>query len=93
MDKILEKAQELKTELDQVPLIIEYKRVRDAYENDEELNELKKQILRAKNENRMDDYKVLLDKFHNHPLYLNFNRIEEETKEYLREISNILNKK
>ena len=93
MDKILELTEELKKELDQLPLFIEYKRMKKAYDEDEEIEELKKQIVRAKNENRMDDYKVLLDKFHNHPVYLNFVNAEEEVKEYLQEISKILNKK
>ena len=93
MNKILELTEELKKELDQLPLFIEYKRMKNAYDEDEEIGELKKQIVRAKNENRMDDYKVLLDKFHKHPVYLNFVNAEEEVKEYLQEISKILNKK
>ena len=93
MDKILELTEELKKELDSLPLFIEYKRVKNAYDNSEEINELKKQIVRAKNENRMDDYKALLDKFHSHPLYDSYTQLEEEVKDYLREISKILNKK
>lgn len=93
MDRIIELSEELKKELDSLPLFIEYKNIKSAYDNSEDIKELKKQIVRAKNENRMDDYQELLNKFHKHPLYLNFTRCEQEIREYLQEISAILNKK
>lgn len=93
MDKILKKAQELKNELDNLPLFIEYKRVKNLYDNNVEINELKKQIVRARNEGRMNEHKLLLDRLHNDPLYLNYTKLEEEVIEYYKEISNILNKK
>ncbi len=93
MDKILEKAQELKNELENLPLFIEYKRVKNLYDNNVEINELKKQIVRARNEGRMNEHKLLLDRLQNDPLYLNYTKLEEEVIEYYKEISNILNKK
>ena len=93
MDKIIELTQELKDELNKLPLFQEYKTLRKEVDESSELCELRKQIVRAKNENRLEDHKKLLEKYNNHPLVSNFNIIEQEVKEYLREISKILNKK
>ncbi len=93
MDKIVELAQELKSELDKLPLFQEYKVLKNEMDSSLELKELKKEIVRAKNENRLDDHKRLLQEYDNHPLVSNFNIIEEEVKNYLKQISEILNKK
>ena len=93
MDRILELTQELKNELDKLPLFQEYKTLKKELNDSEEIKELKKQIVRAKNENRLDDYKALLTQYENHPLVSNFNMIELEVKNYLKEITEILNKK
>lgn len=92
-DKIISLTKELKEELNSLKLFIEYKRVREAFINSEELNELKKLIVRAKNENRMDDYHLLKEKYDNHPLNQNYKFLEEEVANYLKEISDILNEK
>lgn len=93
MDKIIELTNELKSELDKLPLFQEYKSLKKEVEESDELKKLKKEIVRAKNENRSDDHKLLLEKYNTHPLVTNFNMIEEEVKNYLKQISEILNKK
>ena len=93
MDRILELTEELKNELDSLPLFQEYKALKKELSGSNEIKELKKQIVRAKNENRLDDHKALLSKYENHPLVSNFNIIELEVKNYLREITETLNKK
>lgn len=93
MDKVIEKAKELRKELDSLPLFQEYKRVKDSIESDQEIQELKKQIVRAKSEGRLEDHKRLLNEYNSHPLVNNLNRLEEEVKNYLTEISEILNEK
>ena len=93
MDKILEKTRDLKRNLNELELFKEYKSVKFAVENNEEINELKKLIVRAKNENRIEEQKVLLEKYNSHPLIINLNELEEEVKTYLKEISDILNEK
>lgn len=93
MDKIVELSQELKKELDNLPLFQEYKALKKEIDESSEIKSLKKEIVRAKNENRLDDHKMLLEKYNNHPLIVNFNIIEEEVKNYLKQISEILNKK
>ena len=91
MDKVIEKAEELHAELDKLPLFQEYNRVKEIYFNSEDIKELEKQIVRAKSENRLEDHIELLDKLHNHPLYLNFHQIEEEVVNYLKEIADLIN--
>ena len=91
MDKVIEAAKELREELNKLPLFQEYERVKNLYENNDEIKELKKLIVRAKNENRLDEHKELLEKLHNHPLYINYISLEEDVKDYLREISKELN--
>ena len=93
MDKIIELTNELKSKLDKLPLFQEYKSLKKEVEESTELKKLKKDIVRAKNENRLDDHKMLLEKYNTHPLVTNFNIIEEEVKNYLKQISEILNKK
>ena len=93
MDKILELSEELKAELDKLPLFQEYKALKKELSESEEIKELKKQIVRAKNENRLDDHKALLAQYESHPLLSNFNIIEQEVKDCLKEITEILNKK
>ena len=91
MDKVLEIAQELKDELDKLPLFIEYKRIKSLYDNNEEINNLKKLIVRAKNENRLEDHTSLLEELHHHPLYINYMELHNEVEDYLKEIAKELN--
>ena len=93
MDRVIELTIELKNELNSLPLFQEYKALKKELNESEEIKELKKQIVRAKNENRLDDHKMLLAQYESHPLVSNFNVIELEVKNYLKEITEILNKK
>lgn len=91
MDKILEKTAVLRENLDELAIFKEYKSLKEVIQKDPEIKELKKQIVRAKNENRLEDHKRLLDEYNSHPLIVNFGVIENEVKEYLKEVSDILN--
>lgn len=86
-------AQELKDELDKLPLFIEYKSLKSQIENNSELKELKKQIALAKLHNDNELHKSLLDRYNNHPLIVNYQAIEIEVYEYLNQISQIVNEK
>ena len=91
MNKIIELSHKLREELDKLPLFIEYKSTKKEIENNIELKELKKLIVRAKNENRLEDQKELLQKYNSHPLVVNYNNLQNEVRDYLKEISDILN--
>ena len=93
MDKIIELSKELKKELDNLPLFIEYKRVKKLVDESSELNELKKEIAISKIHNEIAKHKLLLEEYNSHPLIVNLNTLENEVYDYLKEISEIVNKK
>ena len=93
MDKIIELAQDLKTEIDNLPLFVEYKRVKNLVDSSEEIEELKKTIAQAKLHGENDKHKALLDEYNSHPLIVNLNALETEVYEYLKQINEIVNKK
>ena len=92
MSEILDISRELKEELDKLPLFIEFKRVKALYDSNPELRELKKNIVRAKNENRMDDYNKFKSEFDINPLVSNYLTLKEEVENYLREVSKEIQK-
>ena len=93
MDKTIEIAHELKRELDNLPLFIEYKRVKTLVENSTELEELKKSIALAKLHHQDKEHKRLLSEYNNHPLIVNYEALKNEVYNYLNQISEIVNKK
>ena len=93
MDKILELTHQLKDELDSLPLFQEYERVKSLVETDEELNRLKKEIALAKLHNDNESHSKLLEKYNSHPLIQNFEVLKKDVYQYLKEISEIINKK
>ena len=86
-------AQELKSELDNLPLFQEFKRVSEQLESDQEIQELKKNIALAKTHHEDEKHKALLEQYNSHPLVVNFNSLKEEVADYLKQISKIINKK
>ena len=93
MDKIKELAAELKNELDELPLFQEYKRVKDLVASSSEIGELKRQIALAKLHNENEKHKALLEEYNSHPLIVNLSALENEVCDYLKQISEIVNKK
>ena len=93
MDKITELANELKKELDDLPLFQEYKRVKALVDSSSEIEVLKKQIALAKVRNENEKHKALLEQYNSHPLIVNLNALENEVYDYLKQISEIVNKK
>lgn len=91
MNNIIENARALKSELENTPLIQEYKKIKVLYESSEEIKELKKQIVRAKNENRLDDQQNLKNIYDKHPLVMNYLSLKEEVSSLLKEICDIIN--
>lgn len=93
MSNSIELAKELKIEIEKEPLIIEYRRVKNLIDTDDELNRLKKDIALAKAHKAKKLHLDLLDKYNSHPLIVNLETLKEEVNDYLLEISNIVNKK
>ena len=93
MDKLIELSEELKKELDSLPLFQEYSFLKKEIENNKELKELKRKIILAKKDNNLEEHQRLLDEYNSHPLVVNFLELQEEVLDYLKTIGDILNEK
>ena len=91
MNKVIELTHELKKELDELPLFIEYERTKSLVENSSRLRNLKKDI--ARNSTNPVKKKELLNEYNKDPLVVNLNTLEKEVASYLKEICDIINKK
>ena len=91
MDKIIEEAKSLRSDIDSLPEIQEYYRLRELMEKDEELSRLRKEIARLANEGKTEERKNLLEIYNSHPLVNNYNIAMEEAKSILRSIKDIIN--
>ena len=91
MSDVIELSKELKKELDNLPLIIEYKRYKELVDNSSELKLLKAEITKSINE--PTKHKELLDQYNSHPLVANYTSLKKEVSELLKEITEIINKK
>ena len=91
MDKIIEEAKSLRNDIDSLPEIQEYYRLKNLMENDEELATLRKEIARLAQEGKNEERKNLLEIYNNHPLVNNYNLAMEEAKSILLAIKDIIN--
>ena len=91
MDKIIEEAKSLRNDIDSLPEIQEYYRLRDLMENDKELSRLRIEIARLAKEGKVEERKNLLEIYNSHPLVNNYNIAMEEAKSILRTIKDIIN--
>ena len=91
MDKIIEEAKSLRDDIDSLPEIQEYYRLRNLMENDKELSRLRIDIARLANEGKVEERKNLLEIYNSHPLVNNYNIAMEEAKSILRTIKDIIN--
>lgn len=91
MDKIIKEAKSLRKDIDSLPEIQEYYRLRNLMENDKELSRLRIEIARLANEGKLEERKNLLEIYNSHPLVNNYNIAMEEAKSILRTIKDIIN--
>lgn len=91
MDKIIEEAKSLRNDIDSLPEIQEYYRLKELMENDKELSRLRIEIARLANEGKTEERKNLLTIYNSHPLVNNYNIAMEEAKSILRAIKDIIN--
>lgn len=90
MDEILTKAKEIRKEVDNLPQVKEYYRLKELYEKDDELKRLRGEIARLASEGKNKQRKALLEIYNSHPLVSNYNQAKEEVIILLNEIKNIL---
>ena len=91
MDKIIEEAKSLRNDIDSLPEIQEYYRLKTLMENDEELRRLRTEIARLAKEGKTEERKNLLVVYNANPLVNNYNSAMEEAKSILRAIKDIIN--
>ena len=91
MDKIIEETKSLREDIDSLPEIQEYYRLRTLMENDEELSRLRTEIARLASEGKLEERKNLLEIYNSHPLVNNYNIAMEEAKLILSSIKDIIN--
>lgn len=90
MDEVIVKAKELKEEIDNLPEMKEYLKLKELMEKDEELKRLRKEIARLEKEGKKEEKNNLLNIYNNHPLVNNYYLAKEEVKQILSSISQII---
>ena len=90
MNSVIEQAKILRKSIDATPEAQEYYRLKSLYENDKELKKMRQDIARLKSEGKEEERNNLLKNYNSHPLVNNFQIAEEELKELLRTVQNII---
>ena len=90
MDEVVELAKTLKQEIDKLPEMQEYLRLKTLLEKDEELATMRGEIARLQNEGKTKEKENLLAIYNSHPLVNNFYIAKEEATNLLSSISQIL---
>ena len=90
MDKIIEEAKSLRKDIDNLPEVIEYRRLKTLYESDEELARMRKEIARLKASGKEEERKSLLKIYESHPLVNNYEVAKQEVMDILLVIKNII---
>ena len=90
MDKLIEEAKSLREDIDSLPEIKEYYRLKTLYENDQHLKEMRREIARLKSEGKEEERNNLLQIYNSHPLINNYELAKEEAERILRVIKDII---
>lgn len=90
MDKVLELTKELKEEINKLPEMQEYLRLKELLENDNELADMRKEIARLANQGKIQERDNLLKIYNSHPLVSNYYTAKEEIEKILNTIKTII---
>ena len=90
MDKVLEKAKELKASIDETPEIQEYLKYKSLLENSEDVIELKHNIANLKAKGKYEEANNLQALYDNHPIVVNYEASKEALYELLKTIETII---
>ena len=90
MDKVLEKAKELRLAIEQAPEYIEYMKNKELLENNKDVLELKQNIANLKAQGKYEEAKNLEKIYNKHPLVNNFEVSKDNLYELLKTIQNII---
>ena len=90
MDKVLEKAKELRVAIEETPEFQEYIKNKELLENNKDVIELKHNIANLKAKGKIEEAKNLEKLYNEHPLVNNFEMSKEALYELLKTIQNII---
>ena len=90
MDKVLEKAIELRGEIEKTPEYLEYIKNKELLENNKDVYELKQNIANLKAKGKLQEAKNLEKLYNEHPLVNNFEVSKEALYELLKTSQNII---
>ena len=90
MDKVIEKAKELKAALDETPEMKEYLKYKDLYENSEDVIELKHNIANLRAKGKLNEANNLQTLYDNHPIVVNYEASKEALMELLKTVQSII---
>ena len=90
MDKVIEKAQELKAALDETPEMKEYLKYKDLYENNEDVIELKHNIANLRAKGKLNEANNLQALYDNYPIVVNYQASKEALMELLKTIQSLI---
>jgi len=90
MDKIAQLTDELASDLQELPEIKEFLRLKKLMETNKELADMRSNIARLAQDNKEEEKANLLAIYNSHPLVNNYNIAKEEAARILRTIQNIL---
>ena len=90
MDKVLEKAKELRALIDETPEMKEYLKNKELLESNKDVYELKQNIANLKAQGKLAEAKNLEDIYNTHPLVNNFEASKVALYELLKTIQNII---
>ena len=90
MDKIIEKAKELKSSLNETKEFKEYLRLKELYDSNDEIASLRIQLI--KNKNNKEQYEKILKEYNSHPLVVNYQTSLKEVESILRVVKDIIEK-
>lgn len=90
MDKVIEKAKELKAALDETPEMKEYLKYKDLYENSEDVIELKHNIANLRAKGKLNEANNLQALYDSHPIVVNYQASKEALMELLKTVQSLI---
>ncbi len=90
MDKVIEKAKELKALIDETPEMKEFLKNKEQYENSEDVIELKHNIANLRAQGKIKEANNLKTLYDNHPIVVNYEASKDALYELLKTIQSII---
>ena len=90
MDKVLEKAKELRLAIEETPEFKEYIKNKELLENNEDVIELKHNIANLRAKGKLQEASNLEELYNNHPLVNNYEASKEALYQLLKTIESLL---